>query len=525
MRETDIVRIKQRYENIVVPEDQKGISKVSTDEIHDMKVFHESNFCIVYKAQCRHKVVAVKAIKKVLADEEIKKITLLSSIYHPNLLLVMGLSVDQPTMIITELMDFQLSTFLKRTEMEKKPLSFLKKTQIAKEAALGINWLHNSNPQLIHGAINPNNILIDSDLRVKISDFGLFELKDSLDENIENLRWIAPEVLKGNPRTTSCDIFSFGLILWMLITGNECPFSDCNTIDDLLSHHDQSLSLSYSNCSKSFQELIEDCIITDTSLRPIFKSITRRLEFIIIDTILEDNKANIFWKKNFLEEMTVTWGNFIKAYAKELKLDLPMNQDKPTPTKGLVKRREPEKPKEDKPITLSQAELELQKTILCFKSVLVTKNNVDLEWFGKIIQWFGTMDSIASLRKVEKVVCAPYFFGNLDAGDAEAFLRNKPCGTYLIRFSVQSSIPGAFTLSKTSNLTASNKNGIVHQRFFFNSALQKYYITENVFYDSIPELIEKEMENLSLTIACAGSPFNSLSGVEPQTVLGYVETK
>jgi hypothetical protein len=261
-------------------------------------------------------------------------------------------------------------------------------------------------------------------------------------------------------------------------------------------------------------------------LRPIFKSITRRLELIIIDTILEDKNANIFWKKYFLEEMTVTWPNFIKAYAKELKLDLPMNQDsKATPTKGLVKRREPEKPKDDKPITLSQAELELQKTILCFKSILVTQNNVDLEWFGKIIQWFGTVDSIVSLRKIEKVVCEPYFFGNVDAGDAEAFLRNKPCGTYLIRFSVQSSIPGAFTLSKTSTLTGSNKNGIVHQRFFFNSVLQQYYITENVFYDTISELIEKEMENLNLTIACAGSPFNSLSGVEPQTVLGYVETK
>jgi len=409
MRETDIVRIKQRYENIVVKEDQKGISKINREEISDLHVFHESKFSIVYKGLCRSKVVAVKEIKKILTEDESKKISLLSSIFHPNLSLIMGLSVsiDQNVMIITELMEYNLSTYLKHIEKEKKPLSLLKKTQIAKEAALGINWLHNSNPQLIHGGLNPNNILIDSDLRVKISDSGLYELKDGLNEQIENLRWISPEVLKGNPRTTSCDIFSFGLLLWILITGQECPYQEYQSIEELIGHHQKLLPLSsYTNCSKSFQELIEDCINPDITHRPIFKSITRRLELIIIDTILEDMNANIFWKKNFLEEMTVTWENFIKAFAKELSIQLPMNQEtkKSTTTKT-------ETHQENTPIKLSKEEIELQKTILCFKSILVDKNNlVDLQWFGKIIQWFGTLDSIHALNKIEKVICAPYFF-------------------------------------------------------------------------------------------------------------------
>jgi hypothetical protein len=53
----------------------------------------------------------------------------------------------------------------------------------------------------------------------------------------------------------------------------------------------------------SFQELIEDCVNAEVAHRPIFKSITLRLELIIIDTILEDQSANIFWKKHFLEDV------------------------------------------------------------------------------------------------------------------------------------------------------------------------------------------------------------------------------
>jgi len=111
------------------------------------------------------------------------------------------------------------------------------------------------------------------------------------------------------------------------------------------------------------------------------------------------------------------------------------------------------------------------------------------------------------------------FFGNLDAAESENILRNKPCGTYLVRFSVQ--YTSAFTISKTSNLTSSNKNGIVHQRFYFHPTFQKYYINENVYYDSVADLLAQERKNLSLTVACEGSPFNLI--LAQQTILGYVD--
>jgi serine/threonine protein kinase len=49
--------------------------------------------------------------------------------------------------------------------------------QMAKDAALGMNWLHCSNPNVIHRDLKPSNLLIDENGRVKVCDFGLSQIK------------------------------------------------------------------------------------------------------------------------------------------------------------------------------------------------------------------------------------------------------------------------------------------------------------------------------------------------------------
>lgn len=70
--------------------------------------------------------------------------------------------------------------------------------QMAKDIALGLNWLHDGSPVIIHGGLNPQNCLVSEAFRLKVSDFGLSAIKQSLGyndkENVKKLRWYASEL-------------------------------------------------------------------------------------------------------------------------------------------------------------------------------------------------------------------------------------------------------------------------------------------------------------------------------------------
>lgn len=117
----------------------------------------------------------------------------LSYLRHPNLCLFMGSTlIPDKIMIVTELMSMNLHSFIKNNNP-----SLIDRMRVAKDAALGINWLHAN--KLIHRNIKPNNILVDSNLVVKVSDFGLFQIKKEIlknnsdnidsDEYLETFRW------------------------------------------------------------------------------------------------------------------------------------------------------------------------------------------------------------------------------------------------------------------------------------------------------------------------------------------------
>ena len=59
----------------------------------------------------------------------------------------------------------------------KVELSLYQRMTMAKDAALGMNWLHCSNPNVIHRDLKTSNLLIDENGRVKVCDFGLSQLK------------------------------------------------------------------------------------------------------------------------------------------------------------------------------------------------------------------------------------------------------------------------------------------------------------------------------------------------------------
>ena len=84
--------------------------------------------------------------------------------------------------------------------------------------------------RIVHRDLKPENLLLDYDKGIKLVDFGLAKIigpSEKADEPFGTLGYVAPEVLKKEPYSFSCDLWSIGCIAYALLSGS-LPF-DCET--------------------------------------------------------------------------------------------------------------------------------------------------------------------------------------------------------------------------------------------------------------------------------------------------------
>jgi serine/threonine protein kinase len=134
----------------------------------------------VYRGLCRGQVVAVKVPlnQDEITDEQLAEfraeVAIMRKIYHFSVVLFLG-ACTQPhrIMIVTQFMaGGSLDTLLK----SDTPLSFDERIGIAKDVALGLAWLHNIS-KIVHRDLKPANLLLNSNRRCKITDFGFAQLR------------------------------------------------------------------------------------------------------------------------------------------------------------------------------------------------------------------------------------------------------------------------------------------------------------------------------------------------------------
>jgi serine/threonine protein kinase len=127
--------------------------------------------------------------------------------------------------IITEyLSGGSLRSFLHRQEKRSLPLK--KVISVALEVARGMEYIHSQG--VIHRDLKPENILFDQDNCVKIVDFGISceaAYCDVLEEDPGTYRWMAPEMIRHKKYGYKVDVYSFGLLLWEMISG-KTPYDD-----------------------------------------------------------------------------------------------------------------------------------------------------------------------------------------------------------------------------------------------------------------------------------------------------------
>ena len=150
-----------------------------------------------------------------------------------------------------------------------------RKIKIAIEVARGLLYLHTRNPPIIHRDVKSLNILVTKDWKATIADFGLTKIKDKamLSTRCGSPVWSAPEVLRGEPYDESADVYSFGIVLWEIIS-RERPYPGQHPMQLIgrIAYQKPSMRPPIPDCENSdLIDLMIRCWHDDPGVRPTFE--------------------------------------------------------------------------------------------------------------------------------------------------------------------------------------------------------------------------------------------------------------
>ncbi|KAK2724690.1 hypothetical protein QYM36_001252, partial [Artemia franciscana] len=172
--------------------------------------------------------------EKVVMEQILVEFTCLRRYAHDNILPLYAYSIggEYPCLVyklmgMGSLEDRLQCKPLWQRQVPTAPLNWKTRIKIALGVARGLQFLHNVHEKpLIHGDVKSGNILLDENYEPKIGDFGLARegpdkgVSSMLASRIQGTRpYLPPEFLKGGRRSTKLDVYSFGIVLFELATG------------------------------------------------------------------------------------------------------------------------------------------------------------------------------------------------------------------------------------------------------------------------------------------------------------------
>jgi len=185
----------------------------------------EGGMGVVYKAEDINlkRTVALKFLPKGLQAHELEQARFLqeaqaaSALNHPNICAIHTLGEYEGRQFID--MEFVDGKTLKQVfPIQNMPEAITYAIQIAE----ALQEAHNHG--IVHRDVKPENIMLNTKKQIKVMDFGLAKLKGSLkltrtSSTVGTLAYMAPEQIRGEEADSRCDIFSFGIVLYEMLTG------------------------------------------------------------------------------------------------------------------------------------------------------------------------------------------------------------------------------------------------------------------------------------------------------------------
>jgi serine/threonine protein kinase len=147
-------------------------------------------------------------------DELRREADIAAMLKHPNICDLVGVAADSECFCLA----YEYCEGGSLLSLMSDTARYYEYLPLALDIANGMAYLHSR--QVIHRDLKPSNVLLTRDRRAKISDFGMSVANQGQELTAETgtYRYMAPEVIRHESYSSNADVYSFGILLWQLIT-------------------------------------------------------------------------------------------------------------------------------------------------------------------------------------------------------------------------------------------------------------------------------------------------------------------
>ncbi|XP_026582503.1 mitogen-activated protein kinase kinase kinase 7 isoform X3 [Pseudonaja textilis] len=256
-----------------------NFEEIDYKEIEVEEVVGRGAFGVVCKAKWRGKDVAIKQIESESERKAfIVELRQLSRVNHPNIVKLYGACLNPVCLVMEYAEGGSLYNVLHGAE----PLPYYTAAHAMSwclQCSQGVAYLHSMKPKaLIHRDLKPPNLLLVAGGTVlKICDFGTAcDIQTHMTNNKGSAAWMAPEVFEGSNYSEKCDVFSWGIILWEVITRRK-PFDEIGgpAFRIMWAVHNGTRPPLIKHLPKPIESLMTRCWSKDPSQRPSMEEIVK----------------------------------------------------------------------------------------------------------------------------------------------------------------------------------------------------------------------------------------------------------
>ncbi|KAJ3679261.1 hypothetical protein LUZ60_017272 [Juncus effusus] len=263
---------------------------VDLSKLHIEKSFAQGAFGKLYRGEYNGVDVAIKLLQRtfdqdrdgkaqLMEQQFYQEVVMLTKLNHPNIVKFVGMCMKPEVFcIVTEYeKGGSLRSFLMKRQNKAVPLKLA--VRQALDVARGMEYVHRE--KLIHRDLKSDNLLIAGDKSIKIADFGVARIEvkpEGMTPETGTYRWMAPEMIQHRPYTQKVDVYSFGIVLWELVTG-KLPFDNMTAVQAAFAVVNRGARpVVPADCYPALANLMSRCWDTDPDVRPTFAEIVVILE-------------------------------------------------------------------------------------------------------------------------------------------------------------------------------------------------------------------------------------------------------